>query len=79
MVEDKADEVVLECEVSNRGGLALYQNLGFLRDKRLVRYSPCAKSALDLVSSQMPIHTWTNGLADSHTSPCRPPADYSVP
>ena len=32
-----ADEVVLEAEVTNKGALALYQNLGFLRDKRLLR------------------------------------------
>lgn len=34
-----ADEVVLEAEVTNRGALALYQNLGFLRDKRLLRFT----------------------------------------
>ncbi|KAK9832039.1 hypothetical protein WJX81_000834 [Elliptochloris bilobata] len=33
-----ADEVVLEAEVTNRGALALYEGLGFLRDKRLLRY-----------------------------------------
>lgn len=37
MVENKADEVVLEAEVTNRGALALYQNLGFIRDKYLTR------------------------------------------
>lgn len=29
------EEVVLEAEVSNAGALALYENLGFIRDKRL--------------------------------------------
>lgn len=37
MVSMKADEVVLEAEVTNQGALALYHNLGFLRDKRLIR------------------------------------------
>ena len=37
MVLADADEVVLEAEVTNKGALALYQNLGFLRDKRLLR------------------------------------------
>ena len=37
MAATKADEVVLEAEVTNKGALALYKNLGFLRDKRLLR------------------------------------------
>jgi peptide alpha-N-acetyltransferase len=31
-------EVVLETEVSNQAALRLYENLGFMRDKRLFRY-----------------------------------------
>jgi hypothetical protein len=42
MVEGDADEVVLEAEVTNTGALRLYENLGFLRDKRLSRWGPCA-------------------------------------
>ncbi|XP_014674829.1 PREDICTED: uncharacterized protein LOC106814949 [Priapulus caudatus] len=38
MVGDDCDEVVLETEVTNRGALHLYENLGFVRDKRLFRY-----------------------------------------
>lgn len=38
MIEDEADEVVLETEVTNTGALILYERLGFLRDKRLFRY-----------------------------------------
>ncbi|KAK7862445.1 hypothetical protein R5R35_001349 [Gryllus longicercus] len=38
MVEDDADEVVLETEITNRPALRLYENLGFVRDKRLFRY-----------------------------------------
>ena len=40
MAATKADEVVLEAEVTNKGALALYRNLGFLRDKRLLRFVP---------------------------------------
>ncbi|KAJ3353627.1 N-alpha-acetyltransferase 30 [Allomyces javanicus] len=32
------DEIVLETEWDNKGALSLYENLGFLRDKRLARY-----------------------------------------
>lgn len=38
MKEFKADEIVLETEVTNKPALKLYENLGFLRDKRLFRY-----------------------------------------
>ena len=39
MRDARADEVVLETEVINKPALKLYENLGFLRDKRLFRYS----------------------------------------
>ncbi|OTF77541.1 Acyltransferase-like protein [Euroglyphus maynei] len=38
MIELNADEVVLETEVTNGPALILYENLGFVRDKRLFRY-----------------------------------------
>ncbi|XP_023935502.2 N-alpha-acetyltransferase 30 [Bicyclus anynana] len=38
MIEDNADEVVLETEITNKPALKLYENLGFVRDKRLFRY-----------------------------------------
>lgn len=38
MVNQGGDEVVLETEITNKGALALYENLGFLRDKRLRKY-----------------------------------------
>lgn len=38
MREDNADEVVLETEITNRPALQLYENLGFVRDKRLFHY-----------------------------------------
>ncbi|KAL0878820.1 hypothetical protein ABMA27_003847 [Loxostege sticticalis] len=38
MINDNADEVVLETEITNKPALKLYENLGFVRDKRLFRY-----------------------------------------
>ncbi|GBP09100.1 N-alpha-acetyltransferase 30 [Eumeta japonica] len=38
MIQDNADEVVLETEITNKPALKLYENLGFVRDKRLFRY-----------------------------------------
>lgn len=38
MLLDNADEVVLETEITNRPALRLYENLGFVRDKRLFHY-----------------------------------------
>jgi peptide alpha-N-acetyltransferase len=38
MIEQGADEVVLETEVENVAAMRLYERLGFLRSKRLHRY-----------------------------------------
>jgi peptide alpha-N-acetyltransferase len=38
MREAEADLCVLETEASNKGALALYERLGFVRDKRLAKY-----------------------------------------
>lgn len=38
MKEAGANEIVLETEVTNQPALKLYENLGFIRDKRLFRY-----------------------------------------
>lgn len=38
MKDSRADEIVLETEVINKPALKLYENLGFIRDKRLFRY-----------------------------------------
>ncbi|XP_050404929.1 N-alpha-acetyltransferase 30 [Patella vulgata] len=38
MMADDCDEVVLETEITNKAALKLYENLGFVRDKRLFRY-----------------------------------------
>ena len=38
MIKRGCDEIVLEAEVNNDAALNLYENLGFLREKRLYRY-----------------------------------------
>lgn len=38
MKKHNADEVVLETEVTNKPAQRLYENLGFLRDRRFFRY-----------------------------------------
>lgn len=38
MIKRGCDEIVLEAEVTNHAALNLYENLGFLREKRLYRY-----------------------------------------
>ncbi len=38
MIGLEADEVVLETEITNLAALRLYEQLGFVRDKRLQQY-----------------------------------------
>ena len=38
MIEIGCEEVILEAEVTNRGALRLYSNMGFIRDRYLHRY-----------------------------------------
>lgn len=38
MIDNNCDEVVLETEITNTAAIYLYENLGFVRDKRLFRY-----------------------------------------
>jgi N-alpha-acetyltransferase 30 len=37
MIAEDVEDIVLECEVNNVAALNLYDNLGFVRDKRLNR------------------------------------------
>ncbi|KAA8492403.1 N-alpha-acetyltransferase 30 [Porphyridium purpureum] len=48
MHESGCEEVVLEAELSNRGALALYEKLGFVRDKLLEKYYLNGSSAYRL-------------------------------
>jgi len=38
MTEDDCNDVVLEAELDNTAALRLYENIGFVRDKRLHKY-----------------------------------------
>lgn len=38
MISFQCDEIFLETEISNKGAIRLYENLGFVRDERLVKY-----------------------------------------
>ena len=49
MEEQDADEVVLETEVTNKAALALYQSLGFVREKRLISYYLNGNDAFKLI------------------------------
>lgn len=49
MRERGADEVVLETEVQNVGARRLYENLGFVRSKKLWRYYLNGNTAFRLV------------------------------
>jgi len=45
----KCSSVMLETEITNRGALNLYDNLGFIRDERLYRYYLNGQDALRLI------------------------------
>ena len=53
----RCEEVVLETEISNLGSLALYENLGFLRDKRMRRYYLNGQDAFRLKMPLRPFAT----------------------
>jgi len=66
MQNAKCEEVVLETEITNGGALALYINMGFTKDKRLVRYYMNGvdafrlKLSLPLDSEEQPIESAPN-------------------
>ncbi|EST07581.1 GNAT domain protein [Kalmanozyma brasiliensis GHG001] len=49
MVSKGAQEVVLETEADNQGALALYERLGFIREKRLHRFYLNGKDSFRLI------------------------------
>ena len=49
MIEQDADEIALETEVTNTAAMKLYERLGFLRSKKLHRYYLNGNSAYRLV------------------------------
>lgn len=38
MIAKGCEEVMLETEIANKGAIRLYENMGFVRDERLVKY-----------------------------------------
>ncbi|KAK9239081.1 acyl-CoA N-acyltransferase [Lipomyces kononenkoae] len=49
MIQDGADEIVLETEVDNESAIRLYERMGFIRSKRMHRYYMNASDAFRLV------------------------------
>ena len=49
MIEQDADEIALETETDNIPSLRIYENLGFIRTKRLHRYYLSGNSAFRLI------------------------------
>ena len=47
--EFECDEVFLEAEITNKGALALYARLGFVREKRMERYYMNGNDAFNLL------------------------------
>lgn len=49
MKEQNADEIILETEVDNKAAIRLYENIGFLRSKRLHHYYLNSNDAFRLI------------------------------
>lgn len=58
MVAKDADEIALETEVDNVPSLRIYENLGFIRTKRLHRYYLSGNSAFRLLLYLKPGIPW---------------------
>ncbi|KAL9934054.1 hypothetical protein V8E36_007136 [Tilletia maclaganii] len=81
MAKEGAQEIVLETEVDNSGALALYESLGFMREKRLFRFYLNANDSYRLVLpltgdtdtvSRGPQHEGKTAIEDAPTAPPRP-------
>lgn len=57
MIEQGADEIMLETEVVNLPAIGLYENMGFIRTKRLYRYYLNQHDAYRLILPIKPIST----------------------
>ncbi|KAF8662759.1 hypothetical protein AX16_001117 [Volvariella volvacea WC 439] len=69
MKEDGVEEVVLETEFDNFAALALYESLGFIREKRLHRFYLNGKDAFRLVLAIPPSEYSDSGSDSTGTSP----------
>ncbi|KAK4388796.1 N-alpha-acetyltransferase MAK3 [Sesamum angolense] len=63
MMESGCEEVTLEAEVTNKGALALYGRLGFIRAKRLFRYYLNGLPSAEAVVSRPEPNYSASGLA----------------
>ncbi|KAJ6887119.1 N-alpha-acetyltransferase MAK3-like [Populus alba x Populus x berolinensis] len=70
MMESGCEEVTLEAEVTNKGALALYGRLGFIRAKRLFRYYLNGVDAfrLKLLFPQPELHPFLPMMVDRDTN-----------
>lgn len=68
MMESGCEEVTLEAEVTNKGALALYGRLGFIRAKRLFRYYLNGVDAfrLKLLFPRLDLHTSPEMMANKN-------------
>lgn len=68
MMESGCEEVTLEAEVTNKGALALYGRLGFIRAKRLFRYYLNGVDAfrLKLLFPRLDLHTSLEMMANKN-------------
>ncbi|GAB7362540.1 hypothetical protein MBLNU230_g2858t1 [Neophaeotheca triangularis] len=73
MVAKDADEIALETEVDNLPSLRIYENLGFLRTKRLYRYYLNGNTAFRLILYLKP------GIPYKQTFPPEFPPTQGVP
>ncbi|KAG6755453.1 hypothetical protein POTOM_041279 [Populus tomentosa] len=79
MMESGCEEVTLEAEVTNKGALALYGRLGFIRAKRLFRYYLNGVDAfrLKLLFPQPELHPFLPMMVDR--DPTQKHDDHSPP
>ncbi|KAH3675908.1 hypothetical protein WICPIJ_009214 [Wickerhamomyces pijperi] len=71
MIKSGADEVMLETEVVNAAAIRLYENMGFLRSKRLFRYYMNQHDAFRLI---LPL-TERSVVRSTFLEPLKDPAD----
>jgi peptide alpha-N-acetyltransferase len=68
MIKQGAHEIMLETEVINAPAIGLYENMGFIRVKRLYRYYFNRHDAYRLILPVKPISTIRSGFLEPLTS-----------
>lgn len=71
MIRCGCDEAVLETEITNKGAMRLYENLGFYRDKRLSKYYLNGVDAFRLklwLTEPQPANPESSGTGGNHPS-----------